>query len=170
MFFFVFQPPMDGFNGKNMSNSVGFWKSGISKVLAASGTGLHAAPESLALDTGCSRCLLVPVMPCWCNPCAIHVSFVKWWQYVIIWLLSQMLCHLMRLNVSILGWSGMVVEALASFPCTANEPLRSAAESVAGGDRSNWAPWAWAEFCSRCSRLSDNQLKSWLPMIWSIYI
>ena len=26
-----------------------------------------------------------------------------------------------------------------------------------------------SEFCSRCIRLSDNQLKSWLPMIWSIY-
>ena len=66
---------MDGFKRKNMSNSVGF-QCGISKVLAASGTGLHAAPESLALDAGCSRCLLVPVVPCWCIG-AIHVNFVK---------------------------------------------------------------------------------------------
>ena len=36
----------------------------------------------------------------------------------------------------------MVVEALASLPCTGNEAIRSAAESVAGGDGSIWAPWA----------------------------
>ena len=110
----------------------------------------------------------------WCNPCKLR----KMMQYDIIWLLSQMLCHLMRLNVSILGWSGMVVEALASLPCTANEAIRSAAESVAGGDRSNWAPWAvhlnifeliprWSslrsEFWSRC-------ISQWYEVYIYIYI
>ena len=44
-------------------------------------------------------------------------------------------------------YTWMVVKALARLPCTANEATRSAAESVAGGDRSSSGARKMTESC-----------------------